>query len=164
MRKHMYPSSNPRPPMASEWLDLHRIATVELTSEDPDFPIEDALALDDDRAGWRAAGPGQQVIRLVFDSPQRVRRIHVHFVETAAPRTQEITLAWAGDPDGRPLLEILRQQWNFSAQGSAEEIEDWDVDLPSVMALELRVTPDIGANHNGARAVASLKALRVAGA
>lgn len=165
MRKQLSPQPDARSPVPRDWLDLVRIATVTLTSEDPDFPIENALDLDDGTRGWRAAGPGQQSIRLVFDSPQRVRRIHVHFVEPAATRTQEIALAWAADPEAESLRELLRQQWNFSAQGSSEEIEGWDVDLPSVAVIELRVTPDIGNTATqGPGAIATLKALRVAAA
>jgi hypothetical protein len=35
---------NPRSHSQQKWLDLEEIATVEVTSEDPNFPIESALA------------------------------------------------------------------------------------------------------------------------
>jgi len=50
------------------WLDLERAAVVEVTSEDKDFPVEAAFASEDAR-GWRAAAPGSQTIRLIFDRP-----------------------------------------------------------------------------------------------
>ena len=34
-----------------EWLDLERIAKAEITSEDPNFPIESALSLGKDLGG-----------------------------------------------------------------------------------------------------------------
>lgn len=46
-----------------EWLNLEDLAEVEITSEDPALPIEHAL-LPDRASGWRAAGPGKQIIRL----------------------------------------------------------------------------------------------------
>jgi hypothetical protein len=54
------------------WLDLDKAASVEVSSEDQNYPIESAL-LGDEKRGWRAAEPGSQTIRLIFDSPQRLR-------------------------------------------------------------------------------------------
>jgi hypothetical protein len=36
---------NPHENAQEEWLDLEKFATVEITSEDPKFPIESALAM-----------------------------------------------------------------------------------------------------------------------
>ena len=83
------------------WRELERIARVEITSEDPAFPIEHALgkAL---ASGWRAATTGPQVIRMHFDEPMTIRRIQLHFVERAAERTQEfVLLAGVGDGAAR---------------------------------------------------------------
>jgi len=44
---------NQRPLSQEEWLDLEEIAKVEVTSEDPNFPIESALVA---RKGPRLAG------------------------------------------------------------------------------------------------------------
>ena len=56
----------------AEWLDLDSIAHVQLTSEDPAFPIENALGTSPERneRGWRATSPGPQTITLGFDGPQ----------------------------------------------------------------------------------------------
>src|SRR6266576_5830985 len=59
-------------PHGEGWLDLERAAAVEVTTEEENFPVESALVLGETR-GWRAAVPGTQTIRLVFDQPQRVR-------------------------------------------------------------------------------------------
>jgi hypothetical protein len=143
-------------PAEADWLDLERIATVEVSSEDPDHPIENAL-LPTSASPWRAASPGSQTIRILFDQPQHLRRIRLRFVEPAATRTQELVLSWAGDR-AEPFREILRQQWNFSPSGATEELEDRNVDLADVSALELRIKPDI----SGGDAVASLMRLQLA--
>lgn len=52
------------------WLDLDRAASVEVTSEDKDYGIDSAL-VSGETQGWRAASPGTQTIRLLFDQPQR---------------------------------------------------------------------------------------------
>ena len=62
------------------WLDLEQIATVEVTSEDPNFPIESAFG-SDDGPGWRASQGGEQLIRVIFDQPVSVRRMELRFDE-----------------------------------------------------------------------------------
>lgn len=126
----------------SNWLELEGIAEVEITSEDVDHPIEAAL-LTDRGPGWRAANPGKQTIRLLFEKPQRLRRIRLNFEESQIERTQEYVLRWSPD-GGRTYLEVVRQQWSFSPQGATCEKEDHQVDLDGVTVLELSITPDIG--------------------
>ena len=46
-----------------------------------------------------------------------------------------------------PLKEIVRQQWNFSPDGSTIELEDYVVDLKAVSILELTMDPDRGAGE-----------------
>jgi hypothetical protein len=140
-----------------EWLDLEQLAQVEVTSEDAAHPIESALAPGDD-AGWRAAQPGEQTIRLVFDRPQRVTRIWVLFIERDTVRTQEFLLRWSPD-GGRSFREIVRQQWNFSPPDSTREAEDYRVDLAGATVLELTIVP----NKSGGDARASLAQWRLAG-
>ena len=70
MRKSIVTPENTRAvPAEGPWLDLEKIAHVEITSEDANFPIEHALGAAA-TTGWRAAVPGPQVIRLLFDAPQ----------------------------------------------------------------------------------------------
>jgi hypothetical protein len=137
------------------WLDVERAAVVEVTSEDKDFPVESAFAWEDAR-GWRAAAPGAQTIRLVFDQPQRLRCIRLVFEEHEIGRTQEFVLQWSPD-GGNSLKEIVRQQWNFNPPESIREVEAYEVDLPNVAVLELVIKPNIG----GGLARASLKNLRL---
>jgi len=138
------------------WLNIEEIAEVELTSEDAAHPIESAFAVGAD-LGWQAAGPGKQIIRLVFTHPLRLRRIWLEFLEPHVSRTQEYVLRWSPDL-GRSYRDIVRQQWNFNADNSTRETEDHTVDLPGITVLELIITPDIG----GGQAKASLAQLRLA--
>jgi hypothetical protein len=138
------------------WLDLERLAQVEITSEEADQPIEAAL-VPGRGSGWRAAQPGEQTIRLLFDEPLRLRRIYLVFSEVEVERTQEFVLRWSPD-GGQSYREIVRQQYNFSPPPAAREVEDYEVDLDGVTGLELKIVPDI----SGGRARASLAQLRVA--
>jgi hypothetical protein len=137
------------------WLDLDRLATVEVTSEEKEYPVESAL-LSGEKPGWHAADPGTQTIRLIFDEPQRLSRIALVFEETDTERTQEFVLRWSGD-GGRSFREIVRQQWNFNPPNATREVEEYRVELSDVTVLELVIIPDI--NRGSARA--SLNSLRL---
>jgi hypothetical protein len=139
-----------------DWVDLDRLASVGVSSEDSDHPIEFAL-LQEDKRGWRAAHPGAQSIRLVFDEPQKLKRISLVFEDTVNDRTQEFVLRWSSDIKG-PFREIVRQQWNFSPPESVLETEDFAVELSEVKVLELMIVPD----KSGGRGCASLVSLRLA--
>ena len=95
-----------------DWLDLDRLAQVEIMSESAEHPIESAL-IPDRGPGWRAAQPGKQSIRLIFDQPVSIGRIFLRFEEEEHGRTQEFV------------------------------IEDYSVKLDGVIALELEIVPDI---------------------
>jgi hypothetical protein len=156
MRKRpITPIPQGAPQLDHDWLNLDRAAMVEITSEDKDYPIESALISGEMRS-WRAVDSGAQTIRLIFDEPQRLKRIAVVFEETETERTQEFTLRWSKD-GGRSFREIVRQQWNFSPPSSVREVEGYQVDLSGVTVLELVIVPDI----SGGAARASLKSLRL---
>ncbi len=137
------------------WLDLDQIATVEVTSEDPSFPIESAFRANGG-PGWRASQKGEQRIRILFDEPVSLSRIQLRFDETESERTQEFTIRWSSAAGGPPK-EIVHQQWNFSPAGATTEVEDYTIDLSAVSVLELAIQPDLG----GREAVASLAACRL---
>ena len=114
---------------AERWLDVERAAVVEITSEEKGYPVESAFVSGEMR-GWRAAEPGPQTIRLIFDQPQKLKQISLVFEEkensgTSAllrqyarsrnikssfqiPRTQEFVLSWSSD-GGSSFREIVRQ-------------------------------------------------------
>ena len=151
---------SPTPPSVSPsgqaWLDVERMASVEVTSEENGYPIEFAL-LGAENRGWRAASSGTQTIRLIFDEPQNFKRIWLVFEDSENTRTQEFVLRWSPD-SGHSFREIVRQQWNFSPSESVREVEDYAVELSAVTVLELIIVPD----KSGGAARASLESLRLA--
>jgi len=156
MRKRIVaPQGEPVEESGQSWLDLEQIATVEVTSEDPAFPIESVFG-SQDGPGWRASQPGEQHIRIVFDQPVPLHRIQLRFRETESERTQQFTLRWCPALGGTPR-EIVRQQWNFNPVSSTSELEKYVVDLDAVSILELAIRPDISGRH----AIATLASWRV---
>ena len=164
MRKVVQPEFHDAPLSHAVSLPPESIALVEVTSEDPAYPVESALqgeglqgvGLQGEGLGWRAADAGPQRIRVVFAEPQTLRRISLVFEETARQRTQEFTLRASRYSEG-PFVEIVRQQWTFSPPATIREAENYDVDLSEVAALELAITPEI----SGGSAHASLGSLRL---
>lgn len=137
-------------------MDIEHIASVEVSSEEKEYPIESALLLGK-RGPWRAANPGMQLIRLTFDEPLQIRRIFLAFEDADNARTQEFVLRWSSDTIS-PFREIVRQQWNFSAPSSVRETEQYPVELSGVKVLELVIVPD----KSGGGVRASLMSLRLA--
>lgn len=157
-KRQLIPTLQGAEPSDQAWLDMDRNVLVEVTSEEKAYPIESALLADEnENSGWRAADPGTQMIRLIFDEPQTLRRIWLVFEDTENTRTQEFVLRWSPST-GHSFREIVRQEWNFSPSGSIREIEDYTVDLTEVTVLELIIVP----NKAGPEARASLRSLRVA--
>ena len=157
MRKSRITQVQQNAPLRDQvWMDVDRVASVEVSSEESDYPIESALLLEGKR-GWRAANPGTQTIRLIFDERQKLRRILLVFEDTENSRTQEFALRWSPDIEFS-FREIVRQQWNFSPPDSVRETEDYRVELSEVKVLELKIVPD----KSGGEVRASLVSLRLA--
>jgi len=131
-----------------DWLDLPRIATVELSSEDPRFPIESVFDAHEG-VGWRANQDGEQLLRLIFEEPVRLHHLQLQFVEEEHERTQEFAIRWS-PAQGVSLKEIVRQQWTFSPGGSTREVEDYAVNLENVRVVELFIRPDLTAGRGRA--------------
>ena len=137
------------------WLDLDQVAEVEVSSEAPGYPIENALAFPS-KGEWRAATTGAARITLHFDSPQRIARTLLHFAEEDHERSQEWAIsAMLADGSER---ELLRQGWNFSPGGSREQRESYALHTAPVSSLTLWIDPDRGQN----RYPATLKAWQLA--
>jgi|SRR4051794_27416729 hypothetical protein len=122
------------------WWDIDQLATVEVSSEHPDHPIEAAL-IPGSGSFWQAAKPGPQKVRIKFDQPQRVSRIGLLFQEAGRERTQEFVVRWLSANDSA-FQEVVRQQFNFSASAPTER-EEYTVALSGVAAVELEIVPDI---------------------
>jgi hypothetical protein len=155
MRKRLISAPRDSSASAPDWLGMETSAQVEVTSEDPVHPVESALGTAPGE-GWRAARAGPQTIRLLFDHPVRVRRIHLEFREDHCERMQEFVLRWSAD-GGRTYQEIVRQQYNFSAHAT-REVEDYRVQLDHATTLEIHITPD----RSRGDALASLHRLQIA--
>jgi hypothetical protein len=155
MRKRVIRAPEIAPASEQDWLELNKSASVEVSSEDENYQIEFAL-LGDEMRGWRAAEPGSQTVRLIFDRPQRLSRIYLAFEDNDTARRQEFVLRWSSHV-GQPFREIVRQQWNFSSPGAVREIEDYVVELVDVGVLELIIVPD----KSGGEARASLVKMRL---
>src|SRR5919197_583910 len=156
MRKELTHASPGKEMPDQPWLDLERVARVELTSEDVAYPIE-AASIPGSENGWRAAVPGDQTIRIIFDQPLRLRRVLLRFVERIAERNQEFVLRWSAD-GGKTFRDVVRQQYTFSPGGATTEVEDLRVELDEVTTMELTISPDRGRGE----ARASLAQLRLA--
>jgi hypothetical protein len=143
------------PPPNTSWLDLEALARVEVTSEDAAHPIESAL-LTVGATGWRAERPGEQTVRLLFEAPQRLRCIRLLFREEKEARTQEFVLRWSPTTE-RSWRDVVRQQYHFSPSGATKEIEEYQVELEDVAALELTIIPNLSGGS-----YASLAQLRLA--
>lgn len=137
------------------WLDLDKVAAVELTSEDPAHPFEQALRGEGGQ-GWKAAAPGPQTIRLIFDEPRAIHRIRVEFRETTRERSQEFSLSAISA--SHQTHAIVRQQWTFSPGGSTTEVEDYSVNLLDIVAIELTIDP----GRHDLQAVATLQSIAIA--
>jgi hypothetical protein len=133
-----------------QWLDLESLAHVEYSSEDAAHPIENAFTPGRD-SFWQAATPGKQIIRLLFDKPQKIASISLLFQEEEQARTQEFVLSYSAD-GGISYQEILRQQYNFSPPDTCLQAEEYSVQLDAVNILELVIIPAI----SGGNARASL--------
>ena len=126
-------------------IDIATVATVQVTSEAPDHPID--LAFDDHRGPggtrWIAWEAGEQTVTLVFDAPQAINQILLEVEELGVPRTQELQLSLSCD-GGRTYRELLRQEFNFSPPGTTFEREHWAVTAESVTHVRLVIKPDKG--------------------
>src|SRR4051812_15571476 len=126
-------------------IDIAAVATVLVTSEAADHPVDHAF--DDNRgpggSRWVAGEPGEQTLILAFDAPQAIRRVVLEVEETEVARTQELHLTLSTD-GGRTYREVLRQEYNFSPPGTTIEREDWTVPAAGVTHLRLQIRPDKG--------------------
>ena len=156
MRKRLIASTPQWDEKQESFLDLEKICSVEITSEDPGHPVEGAL-VPGAGSGWQAAGPGPQKVRLVFEEPRKIRRVRLVFEESQVERTQEFALSWV--PAGEERLRgLVRQQYTFSPGGATCEIEDYAFELDGAAVLELEIVPDV----SGGGTRASLVSMRVA--
>jgi len=139
---------NPATPDATTTgeIDIAAVATVHVTSEAPEHPIDHAF--DEHRGSggthWIAGELGEQTVILAFDAPQSINQILLEVEEPEVARTQELQLCLSCD-GGRTYRELLRQEFNFSPGGTTFEREKWTVSAQGVTQLRLVIKPDKGA-------------------
>lgn len=126
-------------------ISIADVATVQVTSEEADHPIDNAFDHNRGPGGsrWIADGPGEQTVILLFDSPQTIRTIGLEVEELAVSRTQELSVSVSSD-GGRTYRELVRQEFNFSPPATSFERELWSASAGAVTHLRLEIKPDKG--------------------
>ena len=144
LRKHIltdHPAGRAR---TSDVKDIPALATVFVTSEVPDHPVDHLFDASDGPGGtrWIAAGDGEQTVVLAFDAPQTICAVGVEAEESGATRTNVLTISLSDD-GGRTYRERVRQEFNFSP-GTVFEREEWSMPADGVTHLRIVVQPDKG--------------------
>lgn len=121
------------------------IATVFVTSEDPDHPIEHAFDSQRGPRGtrWVAEKTGDQTVIVAFDTPQHIGRVRLEVEERELSRTQELQLSVSTD-GGETYREVCRQEFNFSPTGATFEREEWALSEATATHVKVWIRPDKG--------------------
>jgi hypothetical protein len=143
LRKHILTEWPTAPASPLEEKDVSVLATVLVTSETVDHPIDNVFDTQRGPGGsrWMAAAPGEQVLILAFDAAQTIRRVSLEVEELEVSRTQELELSVSSD-GGQTYRELRRQEYTFSPPGTTFEREDWAVTAEGITHLQLRIKPD----------------------
>jgi hypothetical protein len=145
LRKHLLAAPPPARDSQSGAKEIAAVATVWVTSEAADAPIDHVF---DEHGGpggsrWVAAGPGEQRLILAFDTPQTLRTVRLEVEEPAVSRTQVLHVSVSRD-GGQTYQELRRQEYTFSPPGTTFEREEWAVTVEGATHLQLVITPDKG--------------------
>jgi hypothetical protein len=158
IRKRIVRDAYPPPALDTKLpaLDIPTIATVIITSEEADHPIEHAF---DGQRGpgtshWQAAVPGEQCLTINFDTPQTLHQLVLDIEESEVSRTQELLILVSSD-GGRTYQDVVRQEYNFSPPGTTYEQETWALNTDRVTHLAIRITPNKG-SHAGLATLTSV--------
>jgi hypothetical protein len=145
LRKHVLTEKPLASGSPSDAKDIAAIATVWVTSEAADAPIDQVFDPHGGPGGtrWVAAGPGEQRLVLAFDTPQTLHTIRLEVEEPEVSRTQVLLLSVSCD-GGQTYQELRRQEYTFSPPGTTFEREVWAVTVKGATHLQLVMTPDKG--------------------
>jgi hypothetical protein len=145
LRKHLLKHRPVSPAPQPEEKDIAAIATVFVSSETAEHPLDHAFDHQRGPGGsrWMAAEPGEQVLILAFDTPQAISKIILEVEESEVSRTQELSVAVSYD-GGQTYRELLRQEYTFSPPGTTFEREAWAVTAVGVTHVQLIIKPDKG--------------------
>jgi hypothetical protein len=145
LRKHLLKDRPIAPAPRPGEKDIAAIATVFVTSETANHPIDHAFDQHRGPGGsrWLAAAPGEQRLILAFGTPQTIRTISLEVEEPEVSRTQVLHVSVSSD-GGQTYQELRRQEYTFSPPGTTFEREEWAVTIDGVTHLQLVITPDTG--------------------
>ena len=145
LRKHLLTDRPARRGAEPGEKDIATLATVWVTSEATDAPIDNAFDSHRGPGGsrWVAGEPGPQRLILAFDAPQTLRTLRLEVEERDVHRTQELHVAISRD-GGNTYQTLLQQEYNFSPPGTTFESEEWAIPAEGVTHLQLVITPDKG--------------------
>jgi hypothetical protein len=145
LRKQIISKRSEEPTSLQGEIPIADVATVQVTSEAADHPIDHAFdrSRGPGASRWIADAPGEQSVVLVFDSPRTIRQIGLEVEELTVSRTQELAVSVSAD-GGRTYRELVRQEFNFSPPGTSFERERWSVSADAVTHLRLEIKPDKG--------------------
>jgi hypothetical protein len=145
LRKQIIKPHPATPDITSGEIDIAAVATVMVTSETPEHPVDYAFDEHRGQGGtrWIAGESGEQVMILTFDAPQTIHHVSLEVEEPEVPRTQELQVSLSCD-GGRSYRELLRQEFNFSPPNTTFEREDWAISAEGVTHLRLGIKPDKG--------------------
>ena len=145
LRKHFLTDSPAEQVAEPGEKDIAALATVWVTSEAADYPIDHAFDGHRGPGGsrWVAGEPGPQRLILAFDAPQSLHMLRLEVEERDVSRTQELSVAISRD-GGQTYQTLLRQEYNFSPPGTTFERETWTIPAEGVTHLQLVITPDKG--------------------
>ncbi len=159
LRKQVIPKPSRDPAPLEGEIPIADVATVQVTSEQADHPIDHAFDRSRGPGGsrWVAGAPGEQSVTLLFDSPQTIRRIAVEVEELAVGRTQELALSVSSD-GGRPIESSSGRSSTSAHRARASSASSGRSPSDAVTHLRLDIKPDKG----GRVGLASLTSLSVA--
>ena len=145
LRKQIVPRRPSKAVSLEGQISIADVATVQVTSEASDHPIDNAFDHNGGPGGsrWISDEPGEQTVILLFDRPQTIREIGLEIEELSVSRTQELALSVSLD-GGRTYRELVRQEYNFSPPATTFEREVWSASAGAVTHLRLDIKPDKG--------------------
>lgn len=134
------------PPVRKEQddLDVATIASVVVTSEEADHPIDNAFDRAHGRGGtqWTAGTDGEQAIILTLDAPIFIRSMAIEIEETSVARRQKLEIYISRDREDS-YTKALTQEFEFSPPGTTFESERWELNAEGVTNVQVRIIPDI---------------------
>ena len=139
----------PTPPVAAglpaDAIDIVREAEVLATSESEAHPLDNIVdgSTGPGSSQWVAGTAGPQTLIFKFDAPRHIAGLVYETEEKEVARTQEVSFEVSTD-QGAHFREILRQEYNFSPDGSTFHREELAFDLPAATDLKMVIKPDKG--------------------